>query len=430
MAQISALRVISRTSVLQYAQARKPLPEIGRELNVDAVVEGTVLTTGNRIRITAQLIHAPTDRHLWASSYERVMDDVLALQSEVAQAIATEVRVALTPGERERLAAARRVDPEAYQSYIRGRYHWNRRTEPDLRRALDLFDDAIRREPSYALAYTGLADSYASLGFSFDVAALPPREALPNGKAAARRALDLDDRLSEAHTSLAFITFLYDWDWATAERHFKRALELNANYANAHHWYSHYLLARGRVDESLRHSRRALELDPLNLIINVHLGWHFVYSGEYDAAIEQLKKTIVLDPNYAHAHRYLALPYQQQGQFAKAIESLQTAIRLLARSTEIRGELGSAYAAAGRTADARRVLAELNSLARTRYVSPYFAATIHAGLGDADAAFQWLEQAYADRSDLLVYLNLEPRLNSLRRDPRFTDLVRRVGLER
>jgi TolB-like protein/Tfp pilus assembly protein PilF/tRNA A-37 threonylcarbamoyl transferase component Bud32 len=430
LAQISALRVISRTSVLQYAQSRKPLPEIARELNVDAVVLGAVLAAGNRIRITAQLVHAPTDRHLWANSYERVIEDVLALQRDVAQAIAAEVRVVLTPGERERLAATRRVDPAAYQSYIRGRHHWNRRTESDLRRAVDLFDDAVQREPTYALAYTGLADAYASLGFSFDVAALPPREALPKAKAAALRALELDDRSSEAHTSLAFITFLFDWDWATAERHFRRALEINPNYAHAHHWYSHYLLSRGRVDESLRHSQQALTLDPLSSIINLHLGWHYMYSGQHAEAVDQLRKTIELDPNYAHAHRYLALPFQVQGEFDKAIQALQSALRLLEDSIEIRGELGSAYAAAGRRADAERVLADLDRLGRTRYVSPYFAAAIHAGLGDRDAAFRWLDRAYDDRSDLLVYLHIEPRLNALRSDPRFSDLVRRVGLDR
>ena len=431
LAQISTVRVISRTSVIRFKSSHQPLPEIARALGVDAIVEGSVLRAGDRVRISAQLIDARTDRHLWARSFDRDLRDVLVLQSEVAQTIAGEIETRVERGAQERTITARPVDSQAHDAYLRGRYFWNKRTEVDLKLAIDYFEQAIARDPGYALAYAGLADTYESLGFSFDAAVLSPREAMPRARAAALKALELDDASAEAHTSLAFEAFLYEWDPTAAEQHFRRALELNPQYANAHHWYSHYLMARGRIDESLAESRRALELDPLNVLSSTHLGWHYLYAREYNLAIQTLRRAIEMDPSSpssALPRRFLGFAYQQKGLIGEALAEMEKALEIRKESAEILGELGHMYAAAGRPDRARRILQDLEGKSKTHYTSPYFAAIVYAGLGDRDRAFASLDRAVVDRSDVLVYLGVEPRLDSLRSDPRFQALLRQVNL--
>ncbi len=423
LSKIGALKVISRTSVMQYKGTKKPLPQIAKELNVDAVIEGSVLRAGNRVRITAQLIRADTDLHLWAESYERDLSDVLALQDEVARAIASEIKIKVTPQEQARLASSRPVNPEAHEAYLKGRYHWNKRTEGEVKKGIDYFQQAIAIDPNYAPAYSGLADCYILLNSR---GYLTSREVQPKAKEATTKALRLDDTLADGHASLAYILF-YGWDWSGAEREFKRAIELNPGYVEAHHVYSHFLTATGRTDESLAESKRALELAPLDLPIVVHLGWHYIYSRQYDAAIDQIRKAIELDRNFALGHFYLGQAYEHKAMYNEAIAEFQNAVTLSGGSPETVTSLGHAYAIAGRKAEAQKVLDHFAELSKGRFISPYNIALVYAGLGENPKALAWLKKAYDEQSGQLVYLKVEPNLDNLRPDPRFQELVRRVG---
>jgi len=427
LAKIKALRVISRTSVMQYKGVQRPLPQIARELNVDAVVEGSVLRSGNRVRITAQLIHAATDQHLWAESYERDLRDVLSLQGEVARAIANEIQVKLTPQDQARLVSARSVDPEAHQLYMKGRFYWNKRTEAGLRKGIEYFHQAIDLDSNYALAYAGIADCYSLLGWDL-FGALPPREALPIAKAAARKALEADDSLAEVHNSLAWTKLVFDWDWMGAEREFKRAIELNPGYAVTHHWYAECLAGMGRYAEALAEIRQAQDLDPLSLIIGSIVGWVFHFDRKNDQAIAEFRKTLELDPDFWVAHWTLGRAYEQKAMFAEAIAEIQKAIDLSGGSALSLAALGHTYAVSGRRAEAERVLNELKESSKQGYISSYSIAAIHAGLGEKDQAFIWLEKAYEERSGWLIWLRAEPISDPLRSDPRFQDLLCRVGL--
>ena len=424
------LRVTARSSTWKYKRADRDIPRLRQELGADYVLEGSVRRAGERVRVTAQLVQVVDQTHIWAETYEREMRDVLVLESEVARSVARAIAMTLAPEVEARLARARPVRPESYQDYLRGRYFWNRRTEAALRQALGYFQQAVAADPGYAPAYSGLADCYSSLGASSVVGGLPPRQAMPEAKAAALKALEIDGSLAEAHTSLAIVHLLYDWDLAASEKEFKRALDLDPDYTAAHHWYSHCLLPLGRTEESLAESRRALELEPLNLVINIHLGWHYLYARQYDEAIEQYRRTLELDPAFPQAKRYAAWAFLQKGRHAEAIAALQAVLSALGRKPEVEAELGHALAVAGRRAEARAVLEGLTQLSSSRYVSPYSVALVHAGLGDRDQALAWLDKAYAERSDYMPYLGLEPMLDSLRSDPRFDALVRRVGVPR
>jgi serine/threonine-protein kinase len=428
LAKIGALRVISRTSVMRFKGVRKPLPEIARELNVDAVVEGSVQRSGDRVRITSQLIRGATDEHIWSQSYERDLRDVLALQAEVARAIAGEIKVALTPQERTRLAAAPPVDPRVHEVYLRGRFHWSKRSEPNLRKAIDYFQEAIRLDPGYAPAHSGLADAYIAL--VFPVGALSPNEGFPKARAEARRALEIDEGLPEGHASSAALKMMYEWDWAGSENEFRRSLELDPNYSHAHHYYSHLLLATGRTAESEAESRKALDVDPLSSNLNNHLGWHYLYARQTDEAIDQLRKTIELDPQYFMAHVFLSRAYEMQKDYDEAIAESRKAGETSPQNSLVLAPMAAALAHSGRRAEALAVLKQLDEISRRRYVSAYEVAIVHVALGDKNRAFDWLERAYTQRADDLIYLNVEPRLDTLRSDPRFSDLVRRVGLAR
>jgi eukaryotic-like serine/threonine-protein kinase len=428
LAKIRALRVVSRTSIMRYRQTRKTAPQIGGELNVDAIVEGSIERAGSRVRISARLIRTTTDEHLWADAYDRDVRDVLMLQDEVARSIAREVRVTLTPEERAGLARTRVVDPAAYELYLKGRLSWNERTEASINTAIAYFTQAIARDPNYAAPYSGLADCYLSLGFSFDVGSVRPGEAIPKAKAAAQKALALDDSLAEAHNSLAYVKLNYDWDWPGAEASFKRALELNPGSAEAHHWYSHFLVSSGRLAGSLEASNRAVVLDQLNPIINVHLGWNYVFARQHDKALAQLGKTIELDPNYGLAYWFRGLAYEQQGKHPDALAEMRKGAALLKGNVVVTGDTGHVHAVSGNRREAERVIKELLQESTRRYISPFEIALIYVGLGEVDRAFEWLDKAYQDRSDLLIYLKVDPRLDPIRSDHRFSDLVGRVGV--
>jgi TolB-like protein/Tfp pilus assembly protein PilF len=426
--QPNRLRVLARSSTWKYKRADRDIARLRRELGADYVLEGSLRRAGTRVRIAAQLVQVDDQSQVWAQTYERDLSDVLILQSEVAEAVARTIAVTLTPDARASVARARPIQPAAYQDYLRGRFFCYRRTEADLKRAIEHFQKAIAADPGYARAYSGLADCYSSLGASSAVGGLPPRQAMPEAKAAALKALQIDGTLAEAHTSLAIVHLLYEWDFAASEKEFRRAIELDPNYTTAHHWYSHCLLPLGRTEESLAQSKRALELEPLQLVVGVHLGWHYLYARQYDHAIEQFRNTLELDPAFPQARRYAAWAYLQKGMHSEAIAALRAALDSRERDPEIEGELGYALAVAGRRAEARAMLEGLGHLSASRYVSPYSVALVHAGLGDRDQAMAWLEKAYAERSDYMPYLGVEPMLDGLRSDSRFAALVGKVGL--
>jgi TolB-like protein/Tfp pilus assembly protein PilF len=422
------LRVLARSSTWKYKRADRDIGRLHRELGADYVLEGSVRRAGERVRVTTQLVQVDDQSQVWAETYDRDLRDVLILQSDVAGAVARTIAITLTPDAQTRLARVPPIHPVAYQDYLRGRFFLNRKSEAALKQALGYFQKAIAADPGYAPAYSGLADSYASLGASSVVGGLPPRQAMPEAKAAAVKALQIDGRSAEAHTSLAIVHLLYEWDLSASEKEFRRAIELDPNYTTAHHWYSHCLLPLGRTDESLAESKRALELEPLQLVVGIHLGWHYLYARQYDRALEQFRKTLELDPAFPQAQRYAAWAYLQKGMHPEAIAALRAALNSRERDSEIQGELGHVLAVAGRRAEALATLDRLRHLSATSYVSPYSVALVHAGLGDRDQAFAWLEKAYAERSDYMPYLTLEPMLNGLRSDHRFGALVRRVGL--
>jgi eukaryotic-like serine/threonine-protein kinase len=424
LAQIDAFRVASRTSVMRFKGTRTPLPEIARALQVDGVVEGTVARSGSRVRITAQLIDAGTDRHLWARSYERELSDVLALQGEVARAIAEEIRGQVTHEASARLARARRVDPDAYEAYLRGRYHWNRRSEEGIRKGIEYFQEAIRLDPLYAQAHAGLAQAYDTLGsYSF----ISPEEAYTKARVAALHALEIDDNLSEAHVAMGGVLQNHAWDWAGAEEHFRRALAADPGNAGAYHWYSDLLSALGRADEAIAMMRRAQLLDPLSLTVNMSLGACLFYAHRYEDAVEQQRRTLELDPGFAPAHRMLGGALEQLGRLDEAIQAYGAAASL-SKDLAAAALLAHAVARAGRPDEARRIHAQLREDAEGRYLSPYSEAAIYTGLGETDAAFERLERAYAIRDRGMVWIKVAPRLAPLRGDPRFDALLRRMNL--
>jgi TolB-like protein/Flp pilus assembly protein TadD len=426
LAQIGALRVISRTSAMHFKGTRETLPEIGRELNVDAVVEGSITRSENRVRITAQLIDAQTDRHLWAKSYERELKDVLALQDEVARDIATEIRVRLTPEVQSRLSNSRVVDPEVYEDYLRGRYYWNRRTPEDVYRGIDYFQRAIAKDSNYALGYAGLADSYIVLaGYRI----VSPKKVLPLAKAAALKALETDESLAEARTPLADFRAGYDFDFAGAEKEFKRAIETNPSYATAHSWYGEDVLAPlGRFPEALSELRQAEALDPLSRAINAIHGYVLYLARDNGAAITQLRKTLELDENFPQVHMYLGRVYVQNKMLAEALAEFKKADDLSRGEAFYRAWLSYGYAVSGQTSQARKILDELEKLSKQGYVSPYDIAAVWMGLGEREQTLKWLEAAYEDRAAYIEAINVEPIFEGLRSEPRFQDLVRRMNL--
>jgi serine/threonine protein kinase/TolB-like protein/Flp pilus assembly protein TadD len=424
LGQIGSLRVISRTSVMQYKKTDKPLPQIARELGVDAVIEGSVLRSGDKVRITAQLIGAVPERHLWARSYERDLRDVLTLQSEVAQAIANEIKTKVTPQEQTRLASARPVNPEAYELYLKGRYEWNKRTEEGLKKGLEYFQQAIRVDPSCALAYSGVADSYGMLGNN---AFLPGTEVYPRAKAAALKALELDDSLAEAHASLAQVLFDYDRDRVAALREYEAAIELNPNYATAHHWYALALAWMGRDKEAIREIEQARRLDPLSVRIGANVGLVLYVARQYDRAILELLKTLELEPSDPGVHTLLGQTYLQKRMNREALAELQKAVSLAHDRPLDRARLACAYAVTGDREEALKILGKLKQQSKREYISPYSMARAYVALGEKEEAFAWLQKGLDVYDGMMDDLKVDPELDPLRSDPRFQDLLRRMN---
>ena len=425
LAKTTDLRVISRTSVMHYKGIEKPLPEIARELHVDAVVEGSVQRSGNRVRITAQLIQAATDQHLWADSYERDFQDVLALQDEVAHAITRQVEGRLSQGNEVHRESSRPVNPEAYEAYLKGLYYWNKRTVEGLKKSAQYFEEAIEKDPSYAPAYAGLASFYFISSLS---GILTPNESMPKAKAAAMKALQIDDSLAEAHAVLATAIFSYDHDSKAAEAEYKRALDLNPGSAQVHYWYGYWFLTlSGRYPEAISEMQRAQALDPLSLLINTHLAATLAWAGHYDQAEQQYLRTLELDPHFAWAHEQLGWLYQQKGMYEAALTETQKATADSNETPQIMSQLARAYALAGKRAEALKVMAELNRLSQQGvYVSSYDMATVYVALGDNQRSFAELERAFEEHAGLNA-LRVDPRFEELRSDSRFQDLLRRMN---
>ena len=427
LAKVRSLRVISRTSAMEYKGTHKTLSEIARDLNVDAVVEGTVLRAGNRVRITAELVQVATDRHLWAETYQSELGDILKLQSEVASAIVNEIRINLTPEDQQRLASTRPVSAEGYEDYLKGRFYWNKRSEEGLNKAIEYFQLATQKDPHSALAFAGLADCYSIIGSAI-VGTVPAREVAPKARAAALQALELDGSLAEAQTSLATVRFNYDWDWAAAANGFRRSIELNPSYATAYQRYSLYLAALGHTQESLSQMNRARDLDPLSISTNFSLGWRLYMGRQYDQAIEQLRNTLDMDPNFTLPRMVLGQAYEQKGAYPQAIAELQKAVSISHDSPPMLGALGHAYGLAGMRPEAEKILSQLGEQSQKKYVSPFYIALVYAGLHENKQSLDWLEKAYEDHSNAIIFMKVDPELSGLRSEPRFQELLRRLAL--
>jgi TolB-like protein/DNA-binding winged helix-turn-helix (wHTH) protein/Flp pilus assembly protein TadD len=427
LSRIQDLRVISRTSVMGFKDTRVSTPEIAKKLHVDAIVEGSLIREGSQIRVTVQLIRGATDEHIWAEEYQQEYRSILALTEEVARTIAQQIKIRLTPQEQVGLAGERAVDPQVHESYLKGRYYFNQRTEDSLNRSIAYFQQAIAKDPSYALAYCGLADAYAVLGFRGGV---PSKDALSKAKAAALKAIELDDTLGEPHASLAFIAETHEWDWATAEREYKRALELNPGDARAHHWYAGYLMYVGRFEEGIAEAKRARDLDPLSLPVNNALAGRLLVAGRVDDALKQIRDTLEMNPHFAPAHQTLGWAYLNKGKHKEAIQEFQQALQLSGTDDkDIILDLGFAYAATGNRVEARKILAELKKRHERGLVPSGSIAILYGALGEPNEAFAWLEKAYGERDPELTYLKVPGRrFEPLRHDARFQQLVHRVGL--
>ncbi len=423
LSQLPGLRVMARSTVFRYKGKEADPQKVGQELHVGAVLTGRLQQRGDMLVVQAELVDVDKGAQLWGDQYNRKLADVFAVHQEISQQISEKLRVRLTGEDKTRLAKRGTTNPEAYQAYLRGRYYWNKRTEEALRKGLDYFEQAIEKDPAFAQGYAGLADSYRFLGYyNF----LPPKDAYPRAKAAAMKALELDDSLAEAHATLGGIRRTYDWDWAEAEKEFNRAIELNPNYAGAHQWRANLFNATGRREQGLSDMKRAVELDPLSLIINADLGRSFYLARQYGESLKQLQKTLDMDPTFGFAHIWLGQVYEQQNIFDKAISEFQKGVTLSGVSTYALARLGHAYGVAGKRREAQKVLNELNDLSKQKYVSSYDIALIYVGLGEKEQAFAWLEKAYHERS--MEFLKVDPQLDPLRSDPRFVELLRRTGL--
>lgn len=417
------LGVIARTSAMQYKHAQKNTAQIGRELRVDYILEGSVRRAGERVRISAQLIHAPDQTHLWANSYERDLQDILSVQTSVARDVASEIGIRLVPEDQGHSAGAKPVKPEAYEAYLRGRHYFNSATsEQDLQNGIKEFERAIAADARTALAYAGLADSYAALSDYYEA----PREVLPKAKMAAQKALELDANLSEAHAALGWVAFVYDWNWSLAEQELRRAIALNPGNAIAHDEYANYLTASGRHTEAFAESQRALELDPFSVLLNENRGWYLFLARQFDGAVVQERKALDLDPNCSTCRAYLAMAYAAKRQFPEALAEARQARATLNNPAYV-AAMGGVLAVSGARLEAEDLLNKLKTMMKQRYICPFGTAEIYAGLGKKNEAFQSLEKGYDSRENCMIYLKTHPMFDSLRPDPQFSDLLRRGG---
>jgi len=427
LTQIESLRVRSRTSVMKFKDTLKSVPEIAEELNVDAIVDGSVMRSEEKVQIRVQLIEARTDRNIWSNSYERNVTDVLTMQNEIAQEIARQIKIKLTSQEQKSLEAHHAVNPDAYEAYLKGRYYWNERSVEGILRGIDHFNQAIEIDSTYAKAYAGLADSYIVLG---EWLIYPPKDVFPKAKAAALKALEIDDGLAEAHKALASVKQDYDWEWAGAEREYKRAIELNPNYPSAHQWYAEYLSLMGRHDEAIAEIKRAQELDPLSRIIcSTGGGLIFFNARNYDRGIEQCKKALDLDSTFIPAHYHLIRNYLQKEMYDKVIAEIEKAKSLAGINSIILFKSAVYYALVGKRSEALQLLKDLEESLDHKYIDPATIAIIYSKLNQKDRAFEWLEKAYQKRSYRLIFLKVNPFYDDLRSDPRFTSLLKKMGLD-
>ncbi len=428
LAELRQLRVIARATAFRYKRKDVDPQRVGRELQVAAVLTGKVRQMQDALNVQVDLVDAATGAQIWGAGYDRKLADLVAIKQAIAQEVAAKLKLKLSSEEQRRLVKRDSSNAEAYQFYLRGRYFWNKRTPDGIKQAIDQFQQAIQRDPNFALGYAGLADSYIALTF-YNFAA--PHETMPKAKESALKAVALDETAAEPHASLGNILVNYDWNWSAAEKAFKRSIQLKPDYATAHEWYAiHYLTATGRLEEAVQEMKKALELEPVSLIMNTFMGATLYYAGRYDEAIDQCRRTIEMDPNFAVAHWHLGLAYEQKQVFDAAIEEFQKAVSLSGGSPLMKAALGHAYAKSQKKDEANKILGELNELSKQEYVSSYEVATIYVALGDNEQAFQLLEKAHAEHSFHLVRLNVSPHFKPISSDPRFQDLVHRVGLSR
>lgn len=427
LSQLQGLKkVIAFSSVMSFKGKNVNPADIGQELDVDAVLISRMLQRDDELTIRVELVGIQDNSRIWGDQYKLNVTEIFDAQETISNAITKNLRLNIAGDEKERLTKRYTDNPEAYKAYLKGRFYWNKRTKDGLMKSLDYFDEAIQGDPVYALAYAGLADSYALLArYSY----LAPDDAMPKGKAAAQKALEMDADLSEAHTSLAFIETYYDFDWLEAEREFKKSIELNPNYATAHHWYALLLSLKGEYDRAIEEIKRAQELDPLSIIINTNVGWIYYFARQYENAIDQFQKTLEMDPNFAVTHLRLGRTHIQKGSFEKGIEELQRAVSLSPESTEILAALGHAYAVSGKNEEARKIIEDLNRLERNKYVSSYDKALIHIGLEEQEKAFEYLNKAFLEKSSYLTYIKVDPKVDSLRSEPRFKELLGKMNLQ-
>ena len=425
LATVPKLRVMAQSTVLRYKGRGIDPQTLGRELNVRAVLTGRIMHSGESLRIGTELVDVATGSQLWGAQFNRKLGDIFAIQDEISEEISGKLRLKLTRADKKRLTKRQTDDAEAYRLYLKGRHHWNRWTEDGFYRAIEYFEQAVEKDPTYALAHTGIADSYVLLGWN---SYLPPRDAFPKGKIAAMKALRLDLELGEAHNPLAAVLWLYDWRWPAAQTEFARSLELNPAYPTANHWYAEYVMTMGRVEEAIARMTESQELDPLSLIISVAIGWAHYMARRDDDAVEQLRRTVELEPHYPVTYWILGLLLRKMGRYEDAITEGEKGVKLSGASPLMKAALAHTLAAAGNRNQAIAILDELTKLTEQKYVSPYFFAGIHVGLGETDRALEYLEKSYEDHSHWLIYLHIDPSMDALRSNPRFQDLLRRIGL--
>jgi serine/threonine protein kinase/tetratricopeptide (TPR) repeat protein len=427
LSNIKGLSVRARGSSFAFKGQQQDLREIGKRLNVSTVLDGTVQKAGNRVRLTAQLINVTDESLLWSGQYDQELDNIFDIQDEITQAIVDNLELKLLGGEKAKLTKRYTEDVQAFSLYSRGLYYWNRRTGEAMKKAIDYFEQAIEEDSTYALAYVGLADSYNLLSLYSGV---NPEEAFPKAREAAEKALEIDETLGEAHNSLAYFKERYDWDFPGAEREFKRAIELSPNYAVGRFWYGELLAIIGRFDEAIEEMKKALELDPISLIINASLGWAYRAAKKSDQAIIQLRKTIEMDPNFLPAHLYLGFVYTGVKKYPEAIVELEKARELSGRSAISLAYLGVAYAQAGKHEEAKRILEELEAISKQQYIAPWLMGGIYAGLGEKDKAFEFLQKAVEEQDEHLLFLKIDGTVDPLRSDPRFKELLKKMGLDK
>ena len=425
LATVPKLRVMAQSTVFRFKGRNMDPQAVGRELNVRAVLTGRMMQSGGSLRIGTELVDVATGTQLWGAQYNRAPGDIFAIQDEISNEIAEKLRLKLTRAEKKRLTKRQTHDAEAYGLYLKGRHHWNRWTEEGFYKAIEYFELAAKKDPSYGLAHAGVADTYVLLGWN---SYLPPKDAFPKGKAAAMEALRLEPELSEAHTPMAAVLWLHDWQWPEAQKEFVRSVTLNPCYPTANHWYAEYLMTMGRHDDALARMKKSQELDPLSLIISVAIGWTYYMARRYDEAIAQIRRTFELDPNYPVANWVLGLVLRRMGRYEEAIAEGEKGVKSSGGSPLIRASLAQSLGAAGKTKEAREILDELATLAKQKYVAPYFFAGIYAGLGDGERAMEYLEKSYQEHSHWLIYLHMDPGIDGLRSNPRFQELLRQVGL--